>query len=227
MKIIQLSLLALLLASSVQAQQIVVDKKPVKYIRVVGHAEKYYEPDYVDVQINLEEKEKVNTDNSVAEKERALLDFMKANNIPAEKLRVQRLNTGEAYAIFGSKYYIRKNYTLRIDDLSKYETIILGLVGKGFKNLYVSDISINNKDKHNDEVMAEAVKNGSSKANIIATAAGVKSIKLVSVDESGNSNPMPIMYKRMAMSEMAADANNISLDKISLQKDMEMVFEIE
>ncbi|RYE23818.1 MAG: DUF541 domain-containing protein [Sphingobacteriales bacterium] len=227
MKAIKLSILALLLAGSVQAQQIIVDKKPPKYIRVSGHAEKFYEPDYVDVQINLEEKEKVNTDNSVAEKERALLDFMKANNIPAEKLRVQRLNTGEAYALFGSKYYIRKNYTLRIDDLSRYENIILGLVGKGFKNLYVSDISINNKDKRNDEVMADAVKNGSSKANVIATAAGIKSVKLVSVDETGNSNPMPIMYKRMAMSAEMSDANNIALDKISLQKDVEMVFEIE
>lgn len=227
MKVLQLSLIALFIASSVQAQQLVIDKKPTKYIRVSGHAEKFYEPDYVDVQINLEEKEKVNTDNSVAEKERALLDFMKANNIPAEKLRVQRLNTGEAYAIFGSKYYIRKNYTLRIDDLNRYETIILGLVGKGFKNLYVSDINVNNKDKKNDEVTADAVRNGISKANIIADAAGVKSVKLVSVDETGNSNPMPIMYKRMAMSSEIADANNIALDKLSLQKDLEMVFEIE
>lgn len=225
MKIVQLSLMALMLATTAQAQTLV-DKKPAKYIKVTGHGERYYEPEYVDVQINLEEKEKVNTDNSVAEKERALLDFMKANNIPAEKLRVQRLNTGEAYAIFGSKYYIRKNYTLRIDDLSRYETIILGLVGKGFKNLYVAEIGMNNKEKKNDEVMADAVKSGLSKANVIAGAAGIKSVKLVSVDEGGGSGyPMPVMYKReMAMS---GDAMNIALDKLNLQKDVEMVFEIE
>ena len=228
----QLSLLAIaaLLSVSSFAQQTQDAKKltPVKYIKVSGHAERFYEPDYIDVQISLAEKEKINNNNSVAEKEQDLIKALKAMGIPEDKLRVQRLNTGEAYSMFGSKYYINKSYTLRIDNLNRYEDVILGLVEKGFKSLYISEIGMNEKDKKNDEVMAEAVKNGISKANVIAGAGNIKNVKLVSVDETNEYNPQPIMYKReFAMAAMDGGASNIPLGKLNLQKNLTMVFEIE
>lgn len=196
-----------------------------RHIKVNGHAEKFFEPTYVDVQIMLNDKEKVNSENDVAKKEKALMDFLREHNIPESKLRVQRINTSEAYSMFGSKYYINKNYTLRIEDLKKYETIILGLVGNGFKNLVISEIGLADRDEKTDEVMAEAVKNGMNKANIIAGAAHVKNIRLLSVDETTGGGGYPIMYNK-AMN-FAADASNIPLNKISIQKDVTMIFEIE
>jgi|GEM_PF-6152567 Uncharacterized conserved protein len=226
----QLSLLAiatLLSFGSIAQTQEAKKLTPVKYIKVSGYAERFYEPDYIDVQISLAEKEKVNNNNSVAEKEQDLLKALKAMGIPADKLRVQRMNTGEAYSMFGNKYYINKSYTLRIDNLKKYEDIILGLVQRDFKNLYISEIGMNEKDKKNDEVMAEAVKNGINKANVIAGASSVKNVKLISVDETNEYSPQPIMYKREYAMAMDAGASNIPLGKLSLQKNLTLVFEIE
>jgi uncharacterized protein YggE len=227
----QLSLLAiatLLSFGSIAQTQDAKKLIPVKYIKVSGHAERFYEPDYIDVQISLAEKEKVNNNNSVAEKEQDLIKALKAMGIPEDKLRVQRLNTGEAYSMFGNKYYINKSYTLRIDNLQKYEDIILGLVQRDFKNLYIAEIGMNNKEKKEDEVMAEAVKNGMNKANVIAGAASVKNIKLVSIDETNEYSPQPIMYKReYAMAAMDGGASNIALGKLSMQKNLTLVFEIE
>src|SRR6478672_9154719 len=112
--------LFLLLAFFATCSVIAQEKKPVKYIRVMGHAEQYYEPTYVDVHISLQEKEKVNNNNYVAEKERDLLGVLKEFGIDQSKLRVQQFNTGEAYAVFGSKYQVNKQYTLRIEDLKRY-----------------------------------------------------------------------------------------------------------
>lgn len=224
MKLITLTVATLMLSLGTYAQDA---KKPVRYIKVMGHAEKQYEPTYVDVYINLSEKEKVNNNNSVAERERDLLNALKSFGISEDKLRVQRINTGEAYSMFGSKYYINKTYTLRIDNLARYEDIILGLVEKGFKNLYIFEIGMTDKEKKNDEVMAAAVKNGINKANIIAGAAEVKSIKLMSIDETNDASPSPIMYKRMEYAAMDAGASNIPLGKLNIQKDLTMMFEIE
>lgn len=219
--------LAFLATFSVNAQE----KKPVKFIRVMGHAEQHYEPTYVDVHISLQEKEKVNSNNYVAEKERELLAVLKEFGIDESKLRVQRFNTGEAYAVFGSKYQVNKQYTLRIEDLKRYESIIIRLVEKDFKNLYVGEYGIADKAKRMEELMAEAVKNGAGKANIIATAANVKGFHLLSVDETHQATPIPVDFAMMresrAMASGAADAVNMQLGKIFMQKDLTMVYEIE
>jgi len=207
---------------------ILAQEKPTEktHIKVTGHAEQNFEPTYVDVQIMLTDKEKVNNENAVAKKEEELMAFLKANGIPESKLRVQRINTSEAYSMFGSKYYINKNYTLRIEDLKRYESIIIGLVERGFKNLFISEIGIADREQKTDEVMAAAVRNGANKANIIANAAGVKNLHLLSVDETIGGGGYPIMYNKMA--NFAADgASNIPLGKINIQKDMIMIYEIE
>lgn len=198
-----------------------------RHIKVMGHAEQNFEPGYVDVQINLNDKEKINNENAVAKKEEELIAFLKANGIPESKLRVQRINTSEAYSMFGSKYYINKNYTLRIEDLKKYESIIIGLVERGFKNLYISEIGITDREQKADEVMAAAVKNGTNKANIIAAAANVKNLRLLSVDETIGGGGYPVMYNKMANFAADAGASNIPLGKINIQKDLTMIYEIE
>jgi uncharacterized protein len=206
------------------AQEIKVESR--RHIKVTGHAEQNFEPTFVDVQIHMQDRDKVNTDNDIAKKERDLLAFLKANGIDESNLRVQNINTGEVFSIFGSRYVINKNYTLRIDDLKRYETIMLGLVEKGFKNLYITEIGITDRPKKMDEVMAAAVKNGINKANIIAATANVKNIRLLSVDESMISDgPSPVMYKMAAMD--AGSATNIPLGKIHMQKDLVMIYEIE
>lgn len=225
-----LLLLATYNISFAQAQ--VQDKKAVKYIRVTGHAEQYYEPTYVDIQINMAEKEKVNSSNYVAEREKDLLNILKEYNIDPSKLRVQQFNTGEAYSMFGSKYMVNKNYTLRIEDLTKYESVIVRLAEKDFKNLYVGEYGIADKNKRMEELMAEAVKNGTSKANIIAGAAGIKNMHILSVDETNER--APIIYEPYAamrqekFASAAADAVvNMPLGRIFLQKDVTMMYEIE
>lgn len=226
-----LLVVALSMATSFSfAQEIV--KKPVRYIRVMGHAEQYYEPTYVDVHITLSEKEKVNNNNYVAEKERDLLAVLKEFNIDPSKLRVQQFNTGEAYSVFGSRYQVNKQYTLRIEDLKRYESIIVRLVEKDFKQLYVGEYGIADKAKRMDELMAEAVKNGAGKASIIATAANTKGIRLLSVDETHQNTPIPYDFAMARESKMmasgAADAAvNMQLGKIFMQKDLTMVYEIE
>ena len=198
-----------------------------RHIKVTGHAEQNFEPTYVDVQIMLNDKEKINNENAVAKKEEELMSFLKENGIPESKLRVQRINTSEAYSMFGSKYYINKNYTLRIENLKRYESIIIGLVERGFKNIYISEIGITDREQKADEVMAAAVRNGTNKANIIANAANVKNLRLLSVDETAGGGGYPILYNKMANFAADAGASNIPLGKINIQKDLIMIYEIE
>jgi uncharacterized protein YggE len=207
-------------------------KEAIRYIRVMGHAEQYYEPTFVNIYLSLSEKEKVNDNNYVAEKEKDLLSVLQEFGIDQSKLRVQQFNTGEAYSFLGSKYQVNKNYMLRIEKLDKYESIIVRLAEKGFKNIYVGDYGIHDKAKRMDELLAEAVKNGASKANIIAGAANVKNIHLVSVDETNDNTPIPYMTKSFAARNTgamdAADQSvNMQLGRIFMQKDLTLVYEIE
>jgi uncharacterized protein YggE len=157
---------------------------------------------------------------------------LKEYGIDQSKLRVQQFNTGEAYAVFGSKYMVNKNYTLRIDDLKKYESIIIRLVEKDFKSLYVSEYGIADKNKRMEALMADAVRNGTDKVNIIAGAAGIKNMHLFSVDETNERAPVtyePFTAMRQEkFAGAAADAAvNMPLGRIFLQKDVTMVYEIE
>lgn len=222
------ALFMLAFISQVAFAQEKMEKKAIKYIRVSGHAEQYYEPTYVDINISLSEKEKVNNNNYVADKEKDLLNVLKEFGIDQSKLRVQRFNTGEAYSFLGSKYQVNKNYTLRIEDLKKYESIIVRLAEIDFKNIYVAEYGIADKNKRMDELLAEAVKNGANKANIIATAGNIKNMHLLSVDETNENTPIPYEMTMMrAGKSAAADAVNLQLGRVFIQKDITMAYEIE
>lgn len=230
MKYIATLLLATAIGTCALAQE-KQEKKAIKYIRVSGHAEQYYDPTYVDIHISLSEKEKVNDNNYVAKKERELLGVLKEFGIDQSKLRVQQFNTGEAYSFLGSKYQVNKNYTLRIEDLKKYESIIVRLAEIDFKNIYVGQYGIADEEKRKDELLAEAVKRGASKASIIATAGGVKNIHLLSVDETNQNTPIPYEMTAMRADKSfggaAADAVNMQLGRVYMQKDITLVYEIE
>lgn len=201
--------IALLLAVPVFAQ----DTMQVPLIEVEGFSEKKVAPDEANFQINLEEKAmKVSDAVKVLNKKTQLLsDALKkakikdykliADNYSVDVNRIYR--SGESR---DSGYVARQ--TLRIVTSSKNEDlqkIVESIQGAGDMSFNLNfQISEATQKSLEDDLLAAALKNAESKANLIAQTLGIRNIRVhrVSLDTQPDVRP----YAKMQMMRTSADA---------------------
>lgn len=200
---------ALLLAVPVLAQ----DNMTVPLIEVEGFSEKKIAPDQATFQINLEEKAMKVTDavGVLNRKTQLLADALKkakiknykliADNYSVDVNRIYRSGTPR-----DSGYVARQ--TLRVETESKNEDlqkIVESIQGAGDMSFNLHfEISEATQKSLEDELLATALKNAESRAQLIAQTLGIKSIRVHRV--SLESQPIPMPYAKMEMMRTSADA---------------------
>lgn len=216
---------ALIFAVPVFAQ----DNMTVPLIEVEGFSEKKIAPDQATFQINLEEKAMKVTDavGVLNKKTQLLADALKkakikdykliADNYSVDVNRVYRSGTQR-----DSGYVARQ--TLRVETNSKNEDlqkIVESIQGAGDMSFNLHfQISEANQKSLEDELLAAALRNAESRAQLIAQTLGIKSIRVHRV--SLESQPISFGYAKMEMMRTNADAASapplLSPDQQSLQK---------
>ncbi|MEB2777239.1 SIMPL domain-containing protein [Algoriphagus sp. D3-2-R+10] len=215
---------AFLMAAPLLAQ----DNMTVPLIEVEGFSEKKIAPDEAAFQINLEEKAMKVTDavQVLNKKTQLLADALKkakikdykliADNYSVDVNRIYRSGT-QRDSGYVARQSLRVVTNSKNEDLQKIVESIQGAGDMSFNlNFQISEATQRSLE---DELLTAALKNAESRAQLIAQALGIKSIRVHRV--SLESQPIAYAVAKMEMMRTSADAAAPPLlnpDEQSLQK---------
>lgn len=161
-------------------------------------------PDEVTIKVRVEHS--ANEVKGLKEKNdqvvREVLKFAKSAGIAEKDVRTEYMNLGKNYDYNTKKYSYTANQSLsiRVRDLSKYETLMSGLLESGINRIDGVSFSSSEREKLESEARRKAIQNAKLKAEEYASALGQKAGKAVYVGESQAS-----IEPRMMMRSMVAD----------------------
>lgn len=126
-------------------------------------------------------------------------------------------------------YQASNTVNIKVRDLKNIGPVLDALIAQGANQLNGPTFAIENSDALMDQARAEAVKKAMARAQIYATAAGVKIKRILAMSESGGyTPPMPMMARAMAMKAEASDASTpVATGEVGLSVSVNVTFEIE
>ncbi len=161
-----------------------------KHVVLTGIAEQTFDPEYIELSISNRETQRSGSEKyAVAEGERELRSVLSRFGMDSSQLRVDRFNTGNHYSIMsGNKFNISKSYLLTINDLSRYEDIVLAIANAGFKSTSIERLGVYDLDRKEQMVISSALAAGKAKAAGILPFLDGRKLRLTGVEELPNNH---------------------------------------
>lgn len=125
-------------------------------------------------------------------------------------------------------YTASNTVTIRFRDIRNSGKILDALVAQGSNQISGPNLTIDKPEAALDEARARAVAIGRARADLYARALGMRVVRVVSVNESGGSYPVPPPMPMYARAEMAQAADSkIVPGEQKLQVNLTMTFELQ
>ncbi len=158
---------------------------------------------------------------------------LKALGIPAQDIQTHGLSISPQYAYKENEaptvsgYQASNNVNIRLTKLETVGSVIDALVKEGANQINGPTFGIDKQDPLLDAARTEAITKARARATLMATAAGLKLGRIVSITENatgGFQPPMPMMR----MSAMAAEAapTTVAAGQLNLTASVTVVFEL-
>lgn len=199
-------------ATAVQAQEI----KQVPQINVSGEGKIKVTPDYAIISIGVE-----NTGADAAEVKKkndatvdAVIKYLKNFKLPATDYQTKQVSLYKNYDYNKKKttYVASQQITVTLKDLSKYDTLMMGLMGTGINNIQGVEFKSTKVLQYESEARKAAVVDAKAKALDYAAALNQKVGKAILVsDNSQTRYPVPMMYAMKSMDAAGAEATQETL----------------
>ncbi|MDD9922893.1 MAG: SIMPL domain-containing protein [Boseongicola sp.] len=135
--------------------------------------------------------------------------------------RFQRSNDGSPPRVTG--YIASNSLSVRVRDLDDLGGLLDQVVGQGTNTLNGVFFSVADPDPLRDQARELAVKNARSKAELLASAAGVEVGDVLEINELGGGGSMPL--QRSVLME-ASDAVPIAAGEIDFNQSVTVIFKI-
>jgi len=203
MKTVQTLLLVAILTTTAMAQNTL----PPNTIDVTGEGIVRVVPDEVTINIRVE-----NTgENTKTLKEQndatinEVIKFLKKMNIADKDVKTEYMNLSKNYD-YNSKTYtfaVNQALSVKLRDLSKYESVMKGLIDTGINRIDGVNFSSSQEDSLRSTARKKAVEHAQMKAREYASALNQTIGKAISISEFSNPGEPRPMYK-MAMMDSAA-----------------------
>jgi len=197
----------LILALVFMANSFAQEHKQVPMINVSGEGKVKVAPDQALISISIETKgtkaEEVKREND--KKMDGILKFIKKSNIAAEDFQTQRISLNPNYDYEKKKYnYIAtQSVQILLKDLSKYDTLMEGLVNEGINRIDNVEFKSSKMIQLQSDARKLAIKDAKAKAEDFVSVLGQKVGKAIVISDNSQSYiPQPRMY---AMKSMAMD----------------------
>ncbi len=101
-------------------------------------------------------------------------------------------------------YQVYNMVTVKQRKLDRFGNVIDALVSAGANQVNGPSFQMEDADAAADQARADAIKKALARAQIYASASGLRVIRVLTITEGGGYNPSPpIMYARAAMADMA------------------------
>ena len=124
-------------------------------------------------------------------------------------------------------YQVSNQVNVRQRDLGTFGRTIDTLVSAGANQVSGPGFQMDDPDAASDEARTAAMKQARARANLYASAAGLKVVRILSISESGGYVPQPpVVYARAAMADMAGAPTPVAAGEVSLTASVTVMFEL-
>lgn len=209
------------------AQQQIADN--LRKVSTKGKAEKEVTPDIIHLSVSLREyylegntKKKV----TIETLEKQLYDAALANGIKKEDFTIQNIwsyNANDSKKKKNSELLQSRQYTIKVTDLSKLNSIFDDVDPKGLQNTSINEYDYSGKKELEKQLKIEAVNDAKNNATILATASGDKVGKALVINDNTNFNFNNFVPNVRAMSFKSADAAGGPVEQESLDIDIKPI----
>jgi uncharacterized protein YggE len=124
-------------------------------------------------------------------------------------------------------YQVSNQVTVRQRDLKGFGRVLDTLVAAGANQINGPSFELDQPDAATDEARTIAVKKARARAELYASAAGLRVVRIVSISESGGYAPQPMMVNaRMAMDSFGGAPTPVAAGEVSMNVSVSMTFEL-
>ena len=185
--------------------QTVVKENALSQISVTGEGKVMVAPDEAKITIGVENSGADATE--VKKKNDATVDavikYLKSIKFPEKDYQTKRvfLNRNQDYKTGKYTFTASQTISIHLKDLSKYNTLMEGLVGAGVNSIQGVEFLNSKIDQHLSDARVKAVQDAKRKAQDYAGALGQKLGRALLVSDNSQNNYVPVM--RSAMFDMS------------------------
>lgn len=123
-------------------------------------------------------------------------------------------------------YQASNTVNVKQRDLAGFGKVIDTLVGSGANQVNGPSFQMNDPEAALDEARTDAMKRARARAQLYASAAGLKVVRVLSINENGGySPPQPVMY-RVAMADAATAPTPVAAGEVSLNANVTVTYEL-
>ncbi|MCY1495213.1 26 kDa periplasmic immunogenic protein precursor [compost metagenome] len=215
--------------AAAQAQEF----KQVPQITVSGEGKIKVTPDYAIISIGVE-----NTGADAAEVKKkndatvdAVIKYLKGFKLPASDYQTKQVYLHKNYDYTKKKYsYVAsQQISITLKDLSKYDTMMMGLVDTGINNIQGVEFKSTKVAQFESDARKAAVADAKTKALDYASALSQKVGKAIMVSDNSQTHyPVPMMYAMKAgAAEDAMPRETLAIGEIEITANVTISFSLE
>jgi len=124
-------------------------------------------------------------------------------------------------------YTASNTVTVRFRDIRNSGKILDALVAQGSNQINGPTLTVDKPESALDEARAKAIAIGRARAELYARSLGLRVVRVVSVNESGGSYPVPPPMPMYARADIAQAKTSIEPGEQKLQVNLAMTFELQ
>lgn len=208
-----------------------VQQNPKPQIVVNGEGKITVAPDQADIVVGV-----TNTGADAAEVKKAndaaidaVIKFIKSQKLQPADYQTQRVNLNRNYDYNKKKYsYVAtQTIVIHLKDLSKYETLMMGLTDAGINTIEGVTFKTSKQVEYESDARIKAVADAKKKATDYATALNQGVGKAITVTDNSQVT-YPQVYRMSAMEMKSADApqETLAIGEITITAYVNIAFEL-
>lgn len=169
-----------------------------------------------------------------------LQNYLKEQGTQAKNFKIQQIRItplyrdAAAYSAAGAnasgvqtQYEFEQSFTVTLEDPAQYEALLYGLLERGVNRVEGVEFYSSDMRKYRDQARLDALKAAQEKAHLLARAAGVKTGKIISLEET--TAPVYFLSAANAVQNISSDAigQELGTGLISVKASVSLSYEIE
>lgn len=201
-------------------------------IHVTGEGVVKVAPDKVTIKSQIEHEGQSATsvksqNDEVVDK---VIKYLKSEGIAEKNINTNYINLNKRYNYNDKTYTYVANQAISItlEDISKYESIMKGLLENGLNGINGIEFESSEIDKHKAEARRKAVLNAKQKAEALAEPLGQTVGKAFKISEGSSNNNQPV-YRAMEMkasSDQASNQETIAPGEMEISIEVNVAFQL-
>jgi uncharacterized protein YggE len=207
--------------------------QPQRTFSVTGEGKEVVIPNIAEIRIGVvtQGKNLADLQNSNTEKVNKIINFLKEQGIDSKDIKTENYSITpnydykiSPYQIVG--YTINQNLLVKVRDLNKIGQILERAVQDGANNVSGPNFTVDEPEVYLEKAREKAIQSAKEKAQKIAQTAGFRLGKIVSINESPESVPIPFYSLGLSEKAMPASVPQIEPGSREIKASISITYEI-